>query len=113
MKKRKIQKLDGNDPLGSFRERFYLSQNRIYLDGNSLGPAPIKGLPGNGNGSFRGMGRRPDPKLEQHGLVGTVGTVWRPAGPIGGSGTGQVVVCDTTTVNLYNVLDAALSESPI
>ena len=35
------------------------------------------------------MSRRPDPKLEQRGLVGTVGTVWRLAGPIGGSGTGR------------------------
>ena len=51
--------------------------------------------------------------LEQSGLVGTVRTVWRPAGPIGGSETGQVVVCDATTVNFYNVFDAALSESPI
>ena len=42
MKKKEIQKLDENDPLGSFRERFYLPQNRIYLDGNSLGSAPLK-----------------------------------------------------------------------
>ena len=27
--------------------------------------------------------------LEQRRLVGTVGTVWLPAGPIGGSGTGR------------------------
>ncbi len=29
---------DSTDPLASFRERFYLPPDRIYLDGNSLGP---------------------------------------------------------------------------
>ena len=29
--------LDAADPLGPFRERFYLPEGRIYLDGNSLG----------------------------------------------------------------------------
>ena len=29
--------LDSEDPLTSFRERFYIPQNTIYLDGNSLG----------------------------------------------------------------------------
>src|SRR5439155_5143972 len=30
---------DARDPLGSFRERFYVHSDRIYLDGNSLGLA--------------------------------------------------------------------------
>ena len=33
--------------------------------------------------------------------------------PLVGAEPGEVVVCDTTKVNLYKVLHAALSESPI
>jgi kynureninase len=32
------QERDASDPLASLRERFYLPTDRIYLDGNSLGP---------------------------------------------------------------------------
>jgi len=31
------EELDRNDPLGRFRQEFYLPEGRIYLDGNSLG----------------------------------------------------------------------------
>lgn len=31
------QKMDREDALGDFRERFYLNDNEIYMDGNSLG----------------------------------------------------------------------------
>ena len=32
------RKLDSDDPLAKFRERFYIPDGRVYLDGNSLGP---------------------------------------------------------------------------
>ncbi len=32
------ERLDRDDPVGRFRERFYIPEDRIYLDGNSLGP---------------------------------------------------------------------------
>jgi len=31
------QKMDIDDPLRHFRERFYIPKDTIYLDGNSLG----------------------------------------------------------------------------
>ena len=38
------EKADAVDPLGNWRENFYLPQGLIYLDGNSLGPMPNKAL---------------------------------------------------------------------
>ena len=35
------QKLDDYDPLEFFRRKFRLSDNIVYLDGNSLGPLPV------------------------------------------------------------------------
>jgi kynureninase len=36
----KAQELDQTDTLKAARERFYLPQGKIYLDGNSLGALP-------------------------------------------------------------------------
>ena len=35
--KAQAAELDRNDPLGAFRDRFYVRENEIYMDGNSLG----------------------------------------------------------------------------
>lgn len=36
--------LDAGDPLGKFRERFFIPQGRVYMDGNSLGLPPKKSV---------------------------------------------------------------------
>jgi len=38
--------LDAGDPLGEFRERFFIPQGRVYMDGNSLGLPPKKSVEG-------------------------------------------------------------------
>ncbi|MFT5884386.1 MAG: kynureninase [Arcticibacterium sp.] len=38
----KIKELDQKDPLRSFKAKFQLDPETVYLDGNSLGPLPLK-----------------------------------------------------------------------
>jgi kynureninase len=102
--------LDQTDPLGVLRTFFHLpdqSQGRIYLDGNSLGALP-KATPA---AVAQVIGQEWGQDLIQS---------WNKAGwfnmpqrlgdqlaPLIGAGPGEVVMTDTTSVNLYKVLCAA------
>src|SRR5438046_818934 len=101
--------LDTADPLGSLREAFELPEGILYMDGNSLGPLPRTARERARNVVEAEWGR---------GLIGS----WNAAGwfdmprrlgdrlaPLVGAGPGEVVVTDTTSVNLFKVLAAALA----
>jgi kynureninase len=103
---------DAADPLAGFRERFRLPPGVIYLDGNSLGPAPEAAL-----AAVRQAAERE--------WAGDLIESWNKAGwfalperlgdllaPIIGADPGEVVVSDTTSLNLYKALHAALSLRP-
>ena len=102
------EELDAADPLAEFRGRFVRDdETLIYLDGNSLGPLPAA------------TGARIAEVVRQEWGAGLVRSwaSWielpRQAGDlIGehlvGAAPGQVVVCDSTTVNLYKLASAAL-----
>ena len=106
------EELDAADPLAAFRDRFVRDDpSLIYLDGNSLGPLPratqarIAEVVGQewGAGLVRSWSRW----IELPGQVGDfVGEHLIGAAP------GQVVVCDSTTVNLYKLACAALDARP-
>lgn len=103
---------DAADPLGGARERFHLPRGTIYLDGNSLGPAPRASLDA----------LRQAAEVEwAEGLIGS----WNASGwfdlptacgdliaPIVGAEPGEVVVCDTTSINIFKTLHAALAMRP-
>jgi len=108
-----LARLDAADPLAGHRDAFDLPEGVIYLDGNSLGAMP-RSVPGR-------MSR-------------TLGTEWRTGlirswrGPEGwmtlphrvgdaiagliGAQAGEVVVADSTSVNLFKLLAAALAMRP-
>ncbi|MGI9483820.1 MAG: kynureninase [Hyphomicrobiales bacterium] len=110
--RRDAEILDQNDPLASFRDLFHLPDGIIYLDGNSLGPM-AKSVPG-----------LVEDALERQWATDLI-TSWNTAGwwelpltlgekiaPLIGAGTGQTVVTDSTSINLYKTVQAALELSP-
>jgi len=102
------QKLDLDDPLAGFREEFFIPQDVIYMDGNSLGAMP-KAVTG-----------RVDQVTEQEwglDLIKSWNTAdWFTApqrigdkiAKIIGANEGEVVATDSTSINLFKVLGAAL-----
>ncbi len=100
---------DACDPLASLREAFDLTAGLIYLDGNSLGVLP------------RATAGRIEQVVREEWGRGLI-TSWNAAGwmdlsrrigdGIGrliGAGPGEVRVADSTSVNLFKVLAAALA----
>lgn len=100
--------LDEQDPLAPLRQQFALPDGVIYLDGNSLGARPLASL------------ERARQVIEQEWGDGLIRS-WNSAGwrdlpqrlgdrlaPLIGAGAGEVVITDTTSINLFKVLSAAV-----
>lgn len=103
---------DAADPLGRSRERFTLPEGVIYLDGNSLGALP-KATPA-------ALAR----VVEQEWGEGLIRS-WNSAGwfamarrvggkiaPLIGASPHEVIACDSTSVNLFKLIAAALHMRP-
>ncbi|WP_369026620.1 kynureninase [Qipengyuania sp. RANM35] len=104
--------LDAGDPLREFRDRFDVAEGVIYLDGNSLGALPratpdriaevVRGEWGEGlirswNGAdWIGMPQRVGAKIA----------------PLVGAHPHEVIACDSTSVNLFKLISAALAMRP-
>jgi kynureninase len=106
------EELDRRDPLAAFRDRFLLPEGVLYLDGNSLGPLP-KAVPARlrevverewGQGLIRSWNTAHWINLPQR--------VGDKIAPLIGAGPGEVVAADSTSVNLFKLLCAALAVAP-
>jgi kynureninase len=99
------EELDRDDRLAAWRLEF-VDPGVVYLDGNSLGMAPVATIDRVGevlNGEWAdGLIRSWDHWLDLPSRVGD------RLAPIIGAPAGTVVVHDSTTVNLYQAIHAAL-----
>jgi len=107
-----VQELDAKDPLAAFKQEFFISdENLCYLDGNSLGRLPKQTIAA--VNSFL---------TDEWGTELVDGwSHWidqaQPAGDLLaraalGAGPGQTLVCDTTSVNFYQLCVAAVRANP-
>jgi kynureninase len=104
--------LDATDPLAAFRAEFVLPEGLIYLDGNSLGVLPARTPERVRQLVEEEWGQQLIRSWNEAGWFAKPHTLGGRVAPLLGAAAGQVVVCDTTSVNLFKVLAAALGLRP-
>ena len=104
--------MDRIDPFRGKREEFLLPEGIIYLDGNSLGALPkavrqrIRDVTENEWGQSLIAG------WDKHGWVALPGKVGDKIARLIGAGHGEVVVTESTSINLFKAVTAALQVGP-
>jgi kynureninase len=106
------QELDRRDPLALFRERFVFADERIYLDGNSLGRLPRATVARMSQVLETEWGQRLIASWEDGWLELPVTLGDELGAAVLGAGPGQVAVGDSTTVCLFKLASAALDARP-
>lgn len=104
--------LDSSDPLRSFKERFAgLSEDLIYLNGNSLGPLPLQteALMQNAVSQKWGEGLIRSWNDGWYDLPKRLGDM---LAPVIGAEAGEVCFADSVTVNLFKLASAAVKRQP-
>ncbi len=108
----KAAALDRDDELALFRSRFVLPDGVIYLDGNSLGPLPKATSARIGQVLQREWGQSLIRSWTDHGWIDLQFRVGDKIGDLIGAQPGTCVVADSTSVNLFKLLAAALDRRP-
>jgi len=103
---------DRNDPLAPFRNRFVLPYGVIYLDGNSLGPLPRATAERVAAVVQREWGQSLIRSWNDHGWIDLAARVGEKIGRLIGAEPDCTVVADSTSVNLFKLLSAALALRP-
>jgi kynureninase len=104
------ERLDAADPLAAFRDRFVVGDpETIYVDGNSLGRLPKETVARLADRMAEWGGRLVQAWSEWIELPERVGD---ELAPLLGADAGEVVMADSTTVNLYKLAWAALQARP-
>ncbi|MDB5791197.1 MAG: kynU [Massilia sp.] len=99
---------DAQDPLAPLRERFDLPEGIIYLDGNSLGARPRAALARANQVVAREWGQDLIRSWNTAGWFDMPKRLGDRLAPLIGAGPGEVAVTDTTSLNLFKALAAAL-----
>ena len=104
--------LDATDPLASFRNRFVVTDPEVcYLDGNSLGRLPKSTVESINKFLIEGWGTKiVDGWAEWIDKAETTGDLIGRSAL--GAATGQTLAMDTTSVNFYRLVRAAISAKP-
>jgi kynureninase len=107
-----LEMLDRADPLRAFRDRFSIPEGVIYLDGNSLGAMP-KATPARVREVVEDeWGRDLIRSWNINGWIDLQRRIGAKIGRLIGARDGETIVADSTSVNLFKALAAALELRP-
>ena len=104
--------LDRQDTLAHVRDRFFLPDDEIYLDGNSLGPLPRSTADRLREVVDQQWGRDQIRAWNKYRWIHLPGELGDRIGRLIGAQPGQVVVTDSTSVNLFKTIAAGLQLRP-
>lgn len=107
--------MDAADPLARVRARYRLPERVIYLDGNSLGAMPEATAALMRDGVERQWADSLIRGWNAHDWIGAPARVGDKIARLIGAKPGEVMVADSTSVNLFKLIVAAgrLSERPV
>ena len=103
-----IIKFDTADPLAAHRRHFELPADTIYLNGNSLGPLSTASKHRVREVIESQWGNDLISSWNKHQWIDLPLTVGEKIAPLIGAAPGQVLCCDSVSVNLFKLLAAAL-----
>lgn len=106
------QQLDEKDPLRDKVAAFSLPENTVYLDGNSLGALPKAAKERAVDVVNRQWGEDLITSWNTNDWISLPQTVGDKIGALIGAKQGQVVCCDSISINLFKVLSAAIKMQP-
>ena len=101
-------KLDTLDPIKKAREEFSLPKDVIYFDGNSLGPLPKNTIKSLDSVIQREWGDGLVRSWNDENWINLPRNLGNQIAPLIGANEGEVIVVDSTSVNLFKVLSSAL-----
>jgi kynureninase len=104
--------LDAADPLAALRSRFALPEEKVYLDGNSLGAMPRDVAVEVQAVLEKQWGEDLIASWNTHDWIRLPVLVGEQIAPLVGAAPGQLVCTDTISVNLFKLLAAALALRP-
>ena len=105
------QALDAVDPLASYRAQFLCPPGLIYLDGNSLGQLPLATVAASAEAIKTAWGQRLIRGWNE-GWIDAPQRVGAMIAPMIGAEPDEVISADSTSVNLYKLIVAALRLDP-
>ncbi|MBZ0330763.1 kynureninase [Halomonas sp. ANAO-440] len=104
--------LDRDDPLADYRDRFVLEEGLIYLNGNSLGALPREARNRAAEVVEQEWGQGLIRSWNRHDWVSLPTRVGDKVAGLIGAAPGEVVVADSTSVNLFKLAAAAIRMRP-
>ena len=107
-----VEAMDAADPLRSMRDRFVLPEGVVYLDGNSLGAASPAAYAELEKAAREEWGQDLIRSWNKAGWFDMPVALGDRIGRLIGAAPGQTVVTDTTSINVYKALHAAMGLRP-
>ena len=104
--------LDAADPLAHLRDRFHIPDGVIYLDGNSLGAMPKSAVAAMDDAVRQQWGDDLIRSWNDNDWIGAPQRIGGKIAPLIGAQTDEVIVADSTSVNIFKLLTALGRQHP-